>query len=323
VSAHLLPDGSAFPSPGLGTWKIADELAPSVIHEAIEVGYRHLDCAADYGNEELVGKGIASALKAGLCSREDLWVTSKLWNTDHEPQHVRAACERSLKDLGLEYFDLYLIHFPIALEYVDPAERYPAGWVNPAEENAAMKPIQVSYADTWAAMEELVDAGLVKRIGVCNLTAAGLRDVLSYARIKPSVLQVEMHPYLCQNALLRYAQSEDIAVTAFSPFGADSYLTLGMAEECDRLLDHETIVSTASAHDRTPAQILIRWAMQRGTIPIPKTQNPARLRENLHLDFVLSTEELATISALDQHRRFNDPGVFGEVAFNTFYPIFD
>ena len=96
-----------------------------------------------------------------------------------------------------------------------------------------------------------------------------------------------------------------------------------MAEECDRLLDHETIVSIASAHDRTPAQILIRWAMQRGTIPIPKTQNPERLRENLHLDFVLSTEELATISALDQHRRFNDPGVFGEVAFNTFYPIFD
>ena len=102
MSAHLLPDGSAFPSPGLGTWKIADELAPAIIHEAIEVGYRHLDCAADYGNEELVGKGIASALKAGLCSREDLWVTSKLWNTDHEPQHVRAACERSLKDLGLE-----------------------------------------------------------------------------------------------------------------------------------------------------------------------------------------------------------------------------
>ncbi|MDA7935466.1 aldo/keto reductase [Akkermansiaceae bacterium] len=108
MSAHLLPDGSAFPSPGLGTWKLPEERTPEIIHHAIELGYRHLDCAADYGNEELVGKGITSALAAGLCEREDLWVTSKLWNTDHEPPHVRAACERSLKDLGLEYLDLYL-----------------------------------------------------------------------------------------------------------------------------------------------------------------------------------------------------------------------
>ena len=323
MSAHLLPDGSAFPSPGLGTWKLPEERTPEIIHHAIELGYRHLDCAADYGNEELVGKGITSALAAGLCEREDLWVTSKLWNTDHEPPHVRAACERSLKDLGLEYLDLYLIHFPIALEYVDPAMRYPAGWVDPAEENGAMKQIRVSYAETWKAMEQLVDDGLVKRIGVCNLTAAGLREVLSYARIRPATLQVELHPYLCQKALVRYAQSEDIAVTAFSPFGADSYITLGMAEACDRLLDHEVIVKIAAAHDRSPAQVLIRWALQRGTIPIPKSQSPERLRENLHLDFVLSSEELETISSLDQHRRFNDPGVFGELAFNTFYPIFD
>ncbi|YCM43845.1 aldo/keto reductase [Verrucomicrobiaceae bacterium 227] len=321
MSAHLFPDGTAFPSPGLGTWKIPADLTPQIVHQAIELGYRHLDCAADYGNEELVGKGIASALKAGLCTREDLWVTSKLWNTFHEPQHVRAACEKSLSDLGLDYLDLYLIHFPIALAYVPFEEMYPPGWTAGGE---AMSPIKVPYADTWRAMEELVDAGLVKKIGVCNLTTGSLRDVLSYARIKPDVLQVEIHPYLTQDALVRYCQEEDIAVTAFSPFGADSYLPLGMATESERLLANPALEAIAKAHSRSTAQIALRWAMQRGTVPVPKTQSPDHLRENIDLfEFVLSPEEMTTITGLNQNRRFNDPGVFGEAAFNTFYPIFD
>jgi D-xylose reductase len=321
MSAHLFPDGSALPSPGLGTWKIPEDLTPQIVHQAIEAGYRHLDCAADYGNEKLVGQGIASALDAGLCTREDLWVTGKLWNTYHEPQHVRAACERTLSDLGLEQLDLFLIHFPIALEYVPFDKMYPPGWTADGD---AMSPIKVPYADTWRAMEELVDSGLSKKIGVCNLGTAMLRDVLSYARIKPAVLQVEMHPYLCQNALLRFCQQEDIAVTAFSPFGADSYLPLGMAEESERLLTNPTIQKIADSHDRSTAQVSLRWAMQRGTIPVPKTQSPDHLRENFDLfQFTLTPEELDAITALDQHKRFNDPGVFGEKAFNTFSPIFD
>jgi len=321
MSAHLFSDGSSFPSPGLGTWKIPDELTPKIVHEAIEIGYRHLDCACDYGNETFVGQGIKSALDAGLCTREDLWVTSKLWNSYHEPQHVRAACERSLKDLGLDYLDLYLIHFPVSLAYVPFEECYPPGWTAGQD---AMSPIKVPYADTWKAMEELVDAGLVKKIGVCNLTTGSLRDVLSYARIKPEVLQVELHPYLTQDTLIRYCQGEDIAITAFSPFGADSYLPLGMADETERLLTNPVLIQIAEAHGRTTAQVALRWAMQRGTIPIPKTQSSLHLRENLALfEFTLSDEELTAITALDQHRRFNDPGVFGEAAFNTFYPIFD
>ena len=321
MSAHLFPDGSPLPSPGLGTWKIPEDLTPQIVHQAIEAGYRHLDCAADYGNEKLVGQGIASALDAGLCTREDLWVTGKLWNTYHEPQHVRAACERTLADLGLEQLDLFLIHFPIALEYVPFDKMYPPGWTADGD---AMSPIKVPYADTWRAMEELVDSGLSKKIGVCNLGTAMLRDVLSYARIKPAVLQVEMHPYLCQNALLRFCQQEDIAVTAFSPFGADSYLPLGMAEESERLLTNPTIQKIADSHDRSTAQVSLRWAMQRGTIPVPKTQSPDHLRENFDLfQFTLTPEELDAITALDQHKRFNDPGVFGEKAFNTFSPIFD
>ena len=326
MAADRLPDGSALTSPGspgLGTWKIEEDRVADTVYEAIKVGYRHLDCACDYGNEQLVGEGIKRALTEGLCTREELWVTGKLWNTYHEPQHVRAACEKSLVDLGLEQLDLFLIHFPIALEFVPFEERYPPGWVDPSEEHAAMKTILVPYAETWRAMEELVDAGLTKRIGVCNLTAASLRDLLSYARIRPAALQVELHPYLCQNALVRYAQSEDIAITAFSPFGADSYLTLGMAKETDRLLDHPVVTGIATTHSRTPAQVLLRWAQQRGTVPIPKTQTPGRLRENLDLDFVLSEAEMTALTGLDEHRRFNDPGVFGELAFNTFYPIFD
>ncbi|MEN8772769.1 MAG: aldo/keto reductase [Akkermansiaceae bacterium] len=321
MSAHLFPDGSAFPSPGLGTWKIPEELTPQIVHQAIETGYRHLDCAADYGNEALVGKGIASALSSGLCNRNDLWVTSKLWNTYHEPQHVRAACEKSLSDLGLEQLDLYLIHFPIALEFVPFETMYPPGWTAGGE---AMSPISVPYSDTWRAMEELVDAGLTKRIGVSNIGTAMLREVLSYSRIKPAVLQVEMHPYLCQEHLLRFCKEQDVAVTAFSPFGADSYLPLGMAEETERILAHPVLEKIAASHEKSTAQIALRWAMQRGTIPIPKTQSPKHLRENFDIfEFTLTSEELDEISALDQHKRFNDPAVFGEKAFNTFYPIFD
>jgi diketogulonate reductase-like aldo/keto reductase len=321
MSAHLFPDGSALPSPGLGTWKIPEELTPQIVHQAIETGYRHLDCAADYGNERLVGKGIASALNAGLCARDDLWVTSKLWNTYHEPQHVRAACEKALSDLGVGQLDLYLIHFPIALEFVPFDKMYPPGWTAGGE---AMSPIPVPYSDTWRAMEELVDAGLTKRIGVSNIGTAMLREVLSYARIKPAVLQVEMHPYLCQENLLRFCQEQDVAVTAFSPFGADSYLSLGMAEASERILAHPVLERIAAAHGKSTAHVALRWAMQRGTIPIPKTQSPDHLRENFDIfEFVLTPEELTAISDLDQHKRFNDPAVFGEKAFNTFFPIFD
>lgn len=311
----------SLPSPGLGTWKIPEDLTADIVCQAIAAGYRHLDCAADYGNESLVGEGIARALKDGLCSRDDLWVTGKLWNTYHEPQHVRAACERTLSDLGLEQLDLFLIHFPIALEFVPFETMYPPGWTAGGD---AMKPISVPYSETWKAMEDLVDAGLTKQIGFCNIGTAMIREVLSFCRIKPSVLQVEMHPFLCQENLLRFCKEAGIAVTAFSPFGADSYLPLGMANEDERILSHPSVQEIAASHGKSSAQVVLRWAEQRGTVPIPKTQSPDHLRENFALsDFTLSSEEMARISALDRHKRFNDPADFGEKAFNTFFPIFD
>jgi len=324
-SALTLPDGSAFPAVGLGLWKLPKPDAPRIVQEAIRFGYRHLDCACDYGNEPEVGIGIAAALAAGLCRREDLWVTSKLWNTYHEPKHVRAACERSLRDLGLDYLDLYLVHFPIPLAFVPFDVRYPPEWFfDPKAPSPAMKPINVPYADTWGAMEELQRAGLVKRIGVCNLNISLLRDVLAGCSIRPAVHQMEMHPYLVQPRQLRFCAQEKIAVTAFSPLGAPSYLPLGMAQANESVLTDSVVTAIATAHSRTAAQTVLRWGVQRGCAVIPKTQNPARLAENLALfDFALSPAEMDAISALDRHRRFNDPGHFAEKAFNTFFPIFD
>lgn len=318
-------DGSDFPTIGLGTWKIPDEVLPTLIPEAVAMGYRHFDCACDYGNEVSVGKGLSAALSSGQVSRDDLWITSKLWNTYHHPQHVRAACERSLSDLGVDELDLYLIHFPVTLAYVPFEERYPPGWLfDPDAEKPAMKHVDIPYADTYGAMEELVDDGLVKRIGVCNLGTAMLRDVRSRARIQPSVNQVEMHPYLSQERLLRYCREDDIQVTAFSPFGASSYVPLSMAEPNESLFDDELMKGIAEAHNRTVGQVALRWAVQRGTVAIPKTQTTGHLKENIEIyDFELSEDEMGVVNGLNRNRRFNDPAEFGEAAFNTFYPIFD
>jgi diketogulonate reductase-like aldo/keto reductase len=173
-------------------------------------------------------------------------------------------------------------------------------------------------------MEKLVEEGLVRHIGVCNYGTALLRDLLSYARIRPAVLQIELHPFLTQEKLVRFALESGLAVTAFSPLGAQSYHSIGMAEKNESVLDHPTIRDIAWLHGHTPAQVVLRWALQRGTSIVPKTTRFERLHENLALhEFGLSAEEMGAVSALDRNRRFNDPGVFGERAFNTFCPIYE
>lgn len=313
------------PAVGLGLWKIDRSDTATVVRDAIDVGYRHLDCACDYGNEVEVGAGLRNALSTGLCTRDELWVTSKLWNTYHRAEHVRSACEKSLQDLGLDYLDLYLIHFPIATRYVPIEERYPPEWfVDPNAPEPRMEVDAVPLAETWGAMEQLVDAGLVREIGVCNYTSGLLIDLMAYSSIKPAMLQVESHPFLTQEKLLRLAGDFDIAVTAFSPLGALSYVSLDMATDADTVLTAPPVVAAAERLGRTPAQVVLRWGVQRGTAIIPKTTRVERLRENLDVfDFELSADEMQSISALNQNRRFNDPGVFCELAFNKFYPIYD
>jgi D-xylose reductase len=313
------------PSLGLGLWKIAESEAAATVGAALEMGYRHLDCACDYGNEVQVGDGIQRAIQQGVCQRDQLWVTSKLWNTFHRPEHVRRALERSLSDLQLDTLDLYLIHFPISLRFVPFELRYPPGWIfNADEAQGKMIPDSVPIADTWGAMEELVRAGLCRHIGVSNFGVSLLRDLLATARIKPSVLQVESHPYLTQTKLLRFCLEQGIAFTAFSPLGAGSYVGLGMASPDESVLSDPTIESIAARHQKTPAQIALRWGVQRGTSVIPKSSRRERLEENLAIfDFELTTQEVDQITSLDRNRRFNDPGVFCEQAFGCFYPIYE
>jgi D-xylose reductase len=320
-----LHSGDTLPSVGLGLWKVANEDAPRLVQDAIEVGYRHFDLACDYGNEVEAGQGIRAAIDAGLCKREDLWITSKLWNTYHAKKHVRAACEKSLGDLGLDYLDLYLIHFPIAQKFVPFEERYPPAWfADPDADNPRVETAAVPISETWGAMEELVDAGLTKNIGVCNFGTSLLRDLLSYARIKPAVLQVESHPYLTQEKLLRYCAQEGIAYTAFSPLGALSYFALNMAEQNESVIQEPAVKAIAESVGRSPAQVLLRWGVQRGTAVVPKTSKRERLIENLAIfDFELSADDMQAIATLNRTRRFNDPGDFCEAAFNTFFPIYE
>lgn len=317
--------GDNLPAVGFGLWKIDKPDTANLVHAAVEAGYRHLDSAADYGNEKEAGEGIKSALAAGLCQREELWVTSKLWNTYHRPEHVRAACEKTLSDLGLDYLDLYLIHFPIALKFVDFDVRYPPEWFfDPDAEVPRMEIDPVPLHQTWAAMEDLKESGLVKHIGVCNYNSALLHDLMAYAKQKPEVLQVEAHPYLSQERLIKLAQNYGMTVTAFSPLGALSYVSLDMAAENESVLETDAVKTAAARLGKTPAQVVLRWGVQRGTAIIPKTARKERLKENLALfDFELSAEEMQAISALNSNRRFNDPAVFCEAAFNTFYPIYD
>ncbi|MFO1066447.1 MAG: aldo/keto reductase [Pirellulales bacterium] len=199
---------TTIPPVGLGLWKIDPEDVASAISSAIAAGYRHLDGACDYGNEAACGAALKNVLASGMCRREDVWVTSKLWNTFHRPEHVRSALERSLRDWQLDYFDLYLVHFPIPLAYVPIEKRYPPGWFyEPDAAVPRMVSDQVRISETWSAMEELVDAGLVRSIGVSNFGVSLIRDLYSAMRIRPAVLQVESHPYLVQEKLLRYCRA--------------------------------------------------------------------------------------------------------------------
>jgi D-xylose reductase len=320
-----LSSGASIPAIGLGLWKIDRDITASIVRDAIEIGYRHIDAACDYGNESEAGDGIGQAIGSGLVRREDLWVTSKLWNTYHRPEHVRAACEKTLADLKLDYLDLYHIHFPISLAFVPFETRYPPGWFfDPDAEQPRMAEDPVPILETWQAMVELQQAGLVRHLGVCNFGVSLIRDLMAASTVKPEVLQVELHPYLTQEKLLRFCGDYGIHVTGFSPLGAQSYFSIGMAEAGEGVLDREETRRIAAQVGKTPAQVLLRWGVQRGTSVVPKTSRKERLVENLQVfDFELSDEQMAMLSGLDQHRRFNDPGDFGEKAFNTFMPIYE
>ncbi|KAG0025154.1 NAD(P)H-dependent D-xylose reductase (XR) [Podila clonocystis] len=308
-SLILQPGGHKMPLLGFGTWKVDKNSTADVVYKAIEAGYRLLDCACDYGNEVQVGQGIKRAIESGLVTREELFITSKLWNTYHHKEHVPQAFARTLSDLGLEYLDLYLIHFPISLKYVPMEERYPPEWGN-------MEQDPVPVHETWAAMEELVLGGKVRNIGVSNFSAILLMDVLSYARVKPAVLHIEVHPYLNNADLIKFAQSQGLQITGYSNFGPASYVELGSptAQAAVPLFKEERIVKIASNHKKTTAQVILRWLVQNKVAVIPKSNDPARVAQNADIfDFSLSEDEMAIINGMNIPFRLNDPGVYANI----------
>jgi len=258
-----------------------------------------------------VGEGITRAIKEGIVKRADLFIVSKLWNTYHEREHVEPACRRSLKDWGLDYFDLYIMHFPIALEYIDPSVAYPPGWF--ADQKSEIRQSRATIRETWTAMESLIDSGLARSIGVSNFNTQSLLDLLRYARIRPATLQIEHHPYLVQQPLIDYAQSEGIIVTAYSSFGPQGYVEMDLkhAQETPHLFQNPVVVKISKAHGKTPPQVLLRWATQQNIAVIPKSDSLTMLSENLDAKgFDLTKGEIDSISALDRGLRFNDPWVY-------------
>lgn len=305
----LKTTGQLMPLIGFGAWKVPKATCADTIYNAIKSGYRLIDGAQDYENEKECGEGVRRAISEGIIKREDIFITSKLWNTFHSKEHAVNMAKKSLADWGLEYFDLFLIHFPIAQKYVDPAERYPPGLLYDVKAGT-MDFENVPIAETWGALESLVKDGLVKNIGISNFNAGLIRDLLTVAKIRPAVLQIEHHPYMTQPNLIEYVQSQGLAITGYSTFGPQSFLEMGheVAHNTPLLLKNDTITSIATKHNKSPAQIILRWATQRNIAVIPKSNNLERLQQNLHsADFNLTADDLKAISALNMNLRFNDP----------------
>jgi len=291
-------NGDRISALGLGTWKSPAGVVQAAVAEALAMGYRHIDCAPIYQNEPEVGQAIAEALDAGLVARGDLWLTSKLWNNAHAPERVRPALEKTLAHLHTDYLDLFLIHWPVA---------FAPGTLFARKKEEFIPLADQPIIETWQAMEACVAAGLVRHIGVCNFSVAKLDALCAQATIRPEMMQIELHPYLQQQATLDFCKQNNILVTAFSPLGSgDRPAAMKKAGE-PTLLDNPVILQAAAKHGATPAQILLAWGLARQTVVIPKSVNPERLRQNLGATKVrLDDQDMTAIAALDRGYRLVD-----------------
>ena len=282
----------------LGTWKSDPGQVYAAVREAIRLGYRHIDCASIYGNEPEIGEAIRDAIAAAEVTREELWITSKLWCNSHWRDNVEPALRRTLQDLGLAWLDLYLIHWPVPIQ---------PGVAFPESAKDLLPPQQLPLRDTWAGMEAALEAGLTRHIGVSNFSSRKLQDLLAHSRLRPEVNQVELHPLLQQPELLEVCAREGVHVTAYSPLGSQDRPAFIKAPDAPVLLDHPVIAAIAAEHGCSTAQVLLAWHVQRGISTIPKSVTPARLRENLAAAaLALTRADLDRITALDQGLRLVD-----------------
>lgn len=289
----LKRDGE-IPALGLGTWKAEPGVVGEAVISAIKVGYRHFDCAPIYENEREVGEAFSKAFAEGLVKREELFITSKLWCDCHETPHVVPALRKTLADLQLDYLDLYLVHWPIALKH---------GKLFPEKAEDFLTVEDAPLTGTWAGMEECVKLGLARHIGVSNFSPARLEKLVAAVAHMPEVNQVECHPFLIQKPLLDICKQHGIVLTGYCPLGSGK--TKG--GEVPDLFQNKTILKIAAKHGCTSAQIALAWAVGRGASAIPKSIDEGRQKENLAAASIqLSAAEIAEIDALDQGYRFVD-----------------
>jgi alcohol dehydrogenase (NADP+) len=298
---------ATMPAVGLGTFG-SDQVGPKEVAAAVKgaaaVGYRHFDCASVYGNEDAVGASLEEIVRGGV-RREELWITSKLWNDKHGEKDVIASCRKSLADLRLDYLDLFLVHWPF------PNFHPPGCDVTSRSPNA--KPyIHENYMKTWRGMEELVDRKLVRHIGTSNMTIPKLKLVLRDARIKPAVIEMELHPHFQQPALFQFVVENGMQPIGYCPLGSPGRPERDRTPEDTAPLEDPVIIRIAQRHGIHPASVCIKWAVQRGQTPIPFSVNPRNYTANLRAaggDW-LSDEEMQAIAPLDRNSRLIKGQVF-------------
>jgi len=309
-----LNNGLRMPQVGLGTWDPQSGAMMEAIKNAIDSGYRHIDCAYVYQNEEAIGEAIKGKIDEGRVKREDLFITSKLWCTFHSKEKVLAGFQATLKALKTPYLDLYLMHAPYGL-IEDTTELFPCDSSN------MLHGSNVDYLETWAAMEMLVEKGLVKSLGISNFNAAQTQRLLDSCTIKPVTNQVECHPYLNNEKLRQFSAEKGIILTAYAPLGSPSK---PWDSAVPNLLSDTSVAAIAARHAKTPAQVLIRFAVDRGIIVVPKSTNPDRMKENFKVfDFALDPAETEKLMSLDIPAGKGRSFIFENTSGHPHYPFHD